>query len=83
LLSKNEYNELGQLIDKKLHSTNSNATDAKQSVDYRYNIRGWLTSINNAAVTSEAQTNDDTGDLFGMELGYNTNCQSRNIRSHQ
>jgi RHS repeat-associated protein len=72
LLSKNEYNELGQLIDKKLHSTVADAANAKQSVDYRYNIRGWLTSMNNASLVQQAQTNDDTGDYFGFELGYNT-----------
>ena len=68
LLAKNEYNELGQLVDKKLHSTVS--TGPKQSVDYRYNIRGWLTSINNAALATDA-TNDDPNDLFGMNLAYN------------
>lgn len=71
LLSKNEYNELGQLIDKKLHSTNRQATDAKQSVDYRYNIRGWLTSINNAELNDDGITNDDASDYFGMNLAYN------------
>jgi hypothetical protein len=40
LLAYNEYNELGQLVDKKLHSTVSNGSNAKQSVDYRYNISG-------------------------------------------
>lgn len=39
------YNVLGQLIDKKLHDTGGTFL---QSVDYRYNIRGWLKSINNA-----------------------------------
>jgi RHS repeat-associated protein len=71
LLVKNEYNELGQLVDKKLHSTVSTGADAKQSVDYRYNIRGWLTHINNAQVNTQPATNDDTNDLFGMELFYN------------
>ncbi|HEY9008473.1 MAG TPA: DUF6443 domain-containing protein [Ohtaekwangia sp.] len=71
LLSKNEYNELGQLVDKKLHSTNAGATDAKQSVDYRYNIRGWLTSMNNAELNNDGITNDETGDYFGMNLAYN------------
>src|SRR5690606_23560750 len=42
-----------------------------QSIDYRYNIRGWLTSINNAELTNTPLTNDDTDDLFGMELLYN------------
>src|SRR5690606_32942280 len=59
-----------KLVDKKLHSTNSAATDAIQSVDYRYNIRGWLTSINNAELNVNSATNDETGDLFGMNLAY-------------
>jgi RHS repeat-associated protein len=74
LLAFNEYNELGQLVDKKLHSTVSTGANAKQSVDYRYNIRGWLTSMNDASLantTSTTKTNDDTGDLFGMNLAYN------------
>src|SRR5690606_16245863 len=35
------YNEVGQLVSKRLH--NVGVSSAKQSVDYRYNIRGWLT----------------------------------------
>jgi RHS repeat-associated protein len=70
LLTKNEYNELGQLVDKKLHSTDANAANAKQSVDMRYNIRGWITSINNSTLSSNS-TNDDSNDLFGMNLTYN------------
>jgi len=72
LLAANKYNELGQLIDKNLHSTD-NGTTFKQSVDYRYNIRGWLTSINNADLTPGSTNDDATGygkDLFGMELAY-------------
>jgi hypothetical protein len=42
-----------------------------QSVDYRYDIRGALTAINNAQLTTDAATNDDTNDYFGMELFYN------------
>jgi RHS repeat-associated protein len=72
LLAHNSYNELGQLVDKKLHSTVVAATDNKQSVDYRYNIRGWLTSMNNAALANDGTTNDDASDYFGMSLSYNT-----------
>ncbi|MCU0420066.1 MAG: DUF6443 domain-containing protein, partial [Cyclobacteriaceae bacterium] len=75
LLVKNEYNELGQLVDKKLHVSSPSGGGhegvAKQSIDYRYNIRGWLTHINNAQVNVNAATNDDPNDLFGMELLYN------------
>jgi RHS repeat-associated protein len=71
LTTENSYNELGELIDKKLHFDRAEGQFA-QSVDYRYNIRGWLTSINNAARTNESGINDDTDDLFGMNLQYNT-----------
>ncbi|HND44397.1 MAG TPA: RHS repeat-associated core domain-containing protein, partial [Cyclobacteriaceae bacterium] len=71
LLAKNIYNELGQLIDKKLHSTFSDGSDAKQSVDYRYNIRGWLTKINESDLNNSVEAGE-ARDLFGMELGYNT-----------
>lgn len=71
LLIHNEYNELGQLVDKKLHSTDNGAT-YKQSIDYRYNIRGWLLSMNNSQLAVDGGvTNDDSNDYFGMELGYN------------
>jgi YD repeat-containing protein len=65
-----DYNELGQLIDKKL---GVNGTAFLQSVDYRYNIRGQLLSINNSKLTTDATTytNDDTNDVFGEELSYN------------
>jgi RHS repeat-associated protein len=68
LLTASEYNEIGQLVDKKLHSTDG--TSFKQSIDYRYNIRGWLTSLNNSQLTNDGLTNNDTNDLFGMNLMY-------------
>jgi RHS repeat-associated protein len=71
LLAQNEYNEIGQLVDKKLHSTDNGST-FKQSVDYRYNIRGWLSNMNNSSLVNDGVTNDDTNDLFGMNLLYNT-----------
>lgn len=56
LMAEMTYNELGQLIEKKLHN-------GLQDIDYEYNIRGWLTQINNP--------NDLGTDLFGMKLLYN------------
>ncbi|WP_321515396.1 DUF6443 domain-containing protein [Marinifilum fragile] len=64
LMVENKYDELGQLIEKNLHNN-------IQSVDYRYNIRGWLTSINNANLSNDGSLNNDSNDLFGMELSYN------------
>lgn len=68
LLVQNSYNELGQLVERNFHS--QDGVKFLQSVDMRYNIQGWLTSINNSSLTNDAQLNDDTGDLFGMELQY-------------
>ena len=66
-----DYNEIGQMVDKKLHDTG--ASNFLQSVDYRYTIRGWLSSINNAQLANDGSTtNDDGNDFFGMELLYNT-----------
>jgi len=66
-VAQNEYNAIGQLVDKKLHS--SNGTSFAQSVDFRYNVRGWLTRINNADVGTMEQ-GDDLFDYFGLELTY-------------
>jgi RHS repeat-associated protein len=82
LLTCNIYNELGQVVDKKLHSTVAAGTDAKQSVDFRYNIRGWLSSINNAELAVNT-TNDDTGDYFGMNLAYHDDLLTGNSTSLQ
>ncbi len=71
LLASYNYNELGQVVEKNLHSTDQGATFL-QSLDYRYNIRGWITSINNSQLSNDnGVTNNDTGDLFGLNLIYN------------
>ncbi|MEI9917648.1 MAG: DUF6443 domain-containing protein [Bacteroidota bacterium] len=69
ITSGSTYNEIGQLVDKGVHSTNG-GTSFLQSVDYRYNIRGWNTHINNSSISNDGTTNDDANDLFGMELKY-------------
>ncbi|KAF0200125.1 MAG: RHS repeat-associated core domain-containing [Bacteroidetes bacterium] len=65
---ENVYTPLGQLLQKKI----SEGSTVLQTIDYGYNIRGWLTSINNPASVS------NTGDLFGMNLYYNTTTQGLN-----
>jgi len=69
-VAQNIYNEIGQLVDKKLHKAGS--YNYLQSVDYTYNIRGWLTSINNSDNLSALQTGDPNIDLFGEKLLYQT-----------
>lgn len=71
ILSQCKYNELGQVIEKNLHSVD-NGVSFLQSIDYRYNIQGWLTHINNSKLVNDQNvTNDDANDLFGLELVYN------------
>lgn len=74
LLTSLEYNELGQIIDKKLHSADNGATWL-QSLDYRYNIRGWNTNVNNTTADS-----GDPVDYFGMELAYNESQSGNAVR---
>jgi RHS repeat-associated protein len=70
LLAAYIYNEIGQVVEKNVHSTDDGVSFI-QSVDSRYNIRGWLASINNSSLTNDGIVNNDTGDLFGMEIQYN------------
>ncbi len=65
LLTFNEYNELGQLKNKKV---GGNTTTPLQTVDYKYNIRGWMTQINDL-------TNLGT-DLFGYTMNYTTSSNT-------
>jgi len=67
ILSSYEYNELGQTVKKKLHSAD-NGANFIQSVDYRYNILGQLTNINNIPSTND--TGDDSNDFYGLDLTY-------------
>ena len=60
---------MGQLLNKKIHQSPSHP-NALQKLDYYYNIRGWLNSINRPT-TSE--TGYEESDLFNEELHYNTN----------
>jgi RHS repeat-associated protein len=72
LVAQYIYNDLGQLVDKKLHGTGTPGSEIfLQSVDYRYTIRGQLSSINNSQLTINDK-NDDTNDHFGIELLYHT-----------
>lgn len=61
LLAENTYNDLGELTNKKTSNITGNPL---QSLDYTYNIRGWLTSVNNP------NTSNFNSKLFGFELKY-------------
>jgi len=68
-INQSTYNELGQLLNKKIHQSPSHPNPL-QKLDFYYNIRGWLNSINRPATS---QTGYEEGDLFNEELHYNTN----------
>ncbi|MEN8191892.1 MAG: DUF6443 domain-containing protein [Bacteroidota bacterium] len=63
VLAKNEYDDLGQLIRKKV-GHDKDQTGELQVVDYTYNIRGWLKEINDV-------NNLGSDDLFAFKLNYN------------
>jgi RHS repeat-associated protein len=62
ILAQNYYNELSQLTTKLVGGTN--AGTGLQEVNYQYNIRGWMTKINDPV-------NLGTTDLFGYKINYN------------
>ncbi|MEQ5790809.1 hypothetical protein J4E06_07080 [Muricauda sp. NFXS6] len=67
LIVYNEYDELGQLLEKKVGGapdTTYALTSGLQKVDYAYNVRGWLKSINGDSDNSD-------NDLFDFAISYN------------
>lgn len=66
LIALNAYDELGQLISKKVGgvvASNVELSNGLQTIDYKYNVRGWLTHINDV---------DNIGsDLFTFKINYN------------
>ncbi|WEK70983.1 MAG: DUF6443 domain-containing protein [Candidatus Chryseobacterium colombiense] len=70
ILAQNEYNELSQLTTKKVGG--STLGTGLQDVNYTYNIRGWMTKINDPANLGN--------DLFGYEIKY-TNPEDTNQSS--
>lgn len=60
LLSEKTYNEISQLVNKKVGYD-------LQSIDYGYNIRGWLTDINKDQMT----VTDLGGKLLSYKIKYN------------
>jgi RHS repeat-associated protein len=76
ILVKNNYNELGQLISKKLSpSFNSNA--GLETLNYEYNIRGWLIGMNRDFVKDSSASN-----WFGYEVAYDDTSNIINGQSY-
>ncbi|MCD8413653.1 RHS repeat domain-containing protein, partial [Tenacibaculum finnmarkense] len=60
LITSNTYDDLGQLISKKVGNKEASPL---QTVDYKYNVQGWLKDINDDDVADN--------DLFKFSLKYN------------
>ncbi|WP_105704541.1 DUF6443 domain-containing protein, partial [Chryseobacterium sp. MYb7] len=60
ILTQNMYNEISQLSGKKVGGTDT--ANPLQTIDYKYNIRGWMTQINDPANLGN--------DLFGYKIKY-------------
>jgi RHS repeat-associated protein len=71
LMAEYRYDALGELIEENLHSTDDGATFS-QSVDYRHNVRGWLTRVNDPDQIVNARVDGPAAgpDLFGLALHY-------------
>jgi hypothetical protein len=67
------YNEKDELIEKRLHSTDS--TSFLQKLDYGYNVRGWMTGLNDP--TNLIDPDLGAKDYFAMSLYYETGDESQ------
>lgn len=75
VLALNTYDQFGKLSAKKVGGTNLSGTNRLQEVNYQYNIRGWLTDINNvdSDLTAGRGIPDPmaSDDLFAFRINYN------------
>ncbi|WP_417369079.1 DUF6443 domain-containing protein, partial [Flavobacterium beibuense] len=72
MIVHNIYDELGRLKNKRVGgiynaNTNYDFSGGLQKVDYKYNIRGWLTAINNV---QDNLASGSINDLFALRLDY-------------
>ncbi len=68
-IAQNTYDEIGRLQRKELNN-------GYQDIDYTYNVRGWLTKINDPDV------NYSSAKLFAEELYYNATGELVNLDDH-
>ncbi|THD29789.1 MAG: hypothetical protein DI588_18260, partial [Flavobacterium johnsoniae] len=67
LLSMNSYDELGQLVSKKVGGPDLTGNSSFQKIDYAYTVRGWLKGINDTGTLSKP---GDPLDLFAFRINY-------------
>ncbi|MBO9154095.1 DUF6443 domain-containing protein [Chitinophaga sp. GCM10012297] len=75
IIAQNSYDELGQLRNKALKI---GASTNLETLDYGYNIRGWLRSVNEDYVVAAIHSNH----FFGQELAYDYGFQNRELNGN-
>ena len=68
LISQVVYNEIGQAMNKELHSTDS--TTFLQNIAYAYNERGWLLQSNSSMFQMQLEYNTGTNKLYNGNIAY-------------
>lgn len=68
LISHNTYDALGNLITKNVGGNDLATFSGLQKIDFQYNVRGWLTKINDVTDLSPV---GETADLFAFKISYN------------
>ncbi|MDR6571143.1 DUF6443 domain-containing protein [Chitinophaga ginsengisegetis] len=76
-ISLNSYDELGQLKTKRLGVTGT-ATQM-ETLNYEYNIRGWLMAVNKGFVNTAGSTANWFGQELSYDYGFATNQYNSNI----
>ena len=76
IITRNTYDALGKLKNKKTGEKSSTDTNPLEDDDYTYNIRGWLKGINwygGSTYASQVSANNApvNNKWFGMDLSYN------------
>lgn len=74
---RNEYDALGQVktkaLGKKKDASGNYINTPLETLDYEYNIRGWILGVNRNYLIDNA-----TGKYFGFELGYDKQANKAN-----
>ncbi|WP_217607280.1 DUF6443 domain-containing protein [Chitinophaga sp. GbtcB8] len=80
VIVENAYDELGQLKSKRLGVVN---TSQLETLNYEYNLRGWLKSINKSFVTTPGNASNWFGQELSYDYGFVTNQYNGNISGNK
>ncbi|MFT3908299.1 MAG: DUF6443 domain-containing protein [Ferruginibacter sp.] len=79
LICKYYYNDLGQQIKKELGEDPNASGVPLETLDYEYNVRGWMTGINKDYVNNPSLMPDSK---FGLDLSYDWGFQSNELNGN-